>query len=257
MPSPFPGMDPYLEGSMGVHSQFIAEIARQLAPQLRPRYLALMNERFVTEVPEGITVTTGVIYPDVGLTHAGADVTGGAGTAVATGPLRLVTVIPSRIPHFTVEIRDVANHQLVTVIEVLSPTNKRGKGREEYLSKRERILLSTTHLIEIDLLRKGQRLPMREPLPHAPYFVFVSREEARPVTEVWPVNFTQPLPRVPVPLLAGDPDAWLDLQQAYATVYDLIGYDLLVDYTKAPEVALPEAARDWADKLLRAAGKRP
>src|SRR5207253_3411862 len=128
MPSPFPGMDPYLEGSlsMSVHTQLSAEIARQLAPKLRPGYLALTSERFVFETAENA-----------------AHVATSAGTGVATAPLFLTTIIPEAVPQVTVEIRDTANRQLVTAIEVLSPTNKRGDGREEYLAKRGRSLVST------------------------------------------------------------------------------------------------------------------
>jgi Protein of unknown function (DUF4058) len=149
-------MDPYLEGSLwqSVHFQLATEIARQLAPKLRPRYLALTPERFVYEVPEAV-------------------------------------------PHVSVEIRDAANRLLVTAIEVLSPTNKRGDGRAEYLAKRQRLLRSTAHLVEIDLLREGQRVPMMRPLPSAPYFILVGRADVRPDTDVWPVRLDEPLPPFP------------------------------------------------------------
>src|SRR4029453_5934831 len=101
---------------------------------------------------------------------------------------------------------ETGNRQLVTAIEILSPTNKRAEGRMEYLVKRRRILLSTAHLLEIDLLRQGQRLPMHDPLPPAEYFVLLSRAENRPITEVWPLALRDPLPTVPVPLLPGDSD---------------------------------------------------
>src|SRR5438105_2873888 len=138
MPSPFPGMDPYLEGTywMGFHTQLIAEIARQLAPRLRPRYLALTSERFVLDYPEDVAVATTSIYPDVGVAGRPSPSPSQQG-GVATAPLRLPTVIPFRVPHVTVEIRDTQNRQLVTAIEVLSPTNKHGEGMDEYLSKRE------------------------------------------------------------------------------------------------------------------------
>jgi hypothetical protein len=250
-------MDPYLEGSlwMSVHTQLSAEIARQLAPKLRPRYLALTTERFVLDVPESVAVTTASIYPDVGVTETkpGSRVPAEAG--VATAPLHLATVMPSPVPHVTVEIRDAANRQLVTAIEVLSPTNKRGEGRNEYLAKRHRLLLSTAHLVEIDLLREGQRVPMQQPLPSVPYFIFVGRAESRPFTDIWPVALDQPLPQVPIPLLPGDPDVWLDLQRALTNVYDLLGYDLAVDYGRPPEPPLPPEQATWAEERLRSLKK--
>jgi hypothetical protein len=246
-------MDPYLEGSLWttVHAQLCAEIARQLAPRLRPRYLALTNERFVLTVQDGVGVTTSV-YPDAGVTQARPQPVAGSAAAPAPAPLRLATVIPEAVPHQTVEIRDAANRQLVTAIEVLSPTNKRGEGREEYLTKRRRLLLSTAHLMEIDLLREGERVPMRQPLPPAPYFVFLSRVELRPFLDIWPVALHDRLPTVPVPLLPGDADVPLDLQLAFTTIYDLLGYDLAVDYTQPPETALPPDEAAWAADRLRA-----
>jgi hypothetical protein len=246
-------MDPYLEGSLWttVHSQLSAEIARQLAPKLRPRYLALTSERFVLDVPEGIAISAVGLIPDIGVARAVPGVSGTSESAMATAPLRLATVMPELIPHVTIEIRDTANRQLVTAIEVLSPTNKRAEGREEYLAKRRRILLSSSHLMEIDLLRQGQRVPMWEPLPAAPYFVFLSRVESRPVIEVWPVAFEDPLPVVPVPLLPGDADVSLDLQSALTTIYDLLGYDLAIDYSGPPEIPLPAEKVSWAEEWLR------
>lgn len=253
MPSPFPGMDPYLEGSlwMTFHAQLVAEIARQLAPKIRPRYLALTTERFVMEMPEGVAVATSSLYPDVGVAARQTALSAGGSVAVAEPPLRMATAIPAPVPHTSVEIRDTANRQLVTAIEVLSPTNKRGEGREEYLAKRRRILLSTAHLVEIDLLRSGQRVPMLEPLPDAPYFAFVSRTELRPLTDVYPMRLEEPLPEIPIPLLAEDRQTKLDLQLALTTIYDLLGYDLAIDYSQPPDIPLPHEQAAWATEQLR------
>jgi Protein of unknown function (DUF4058) len=226
MPSPFPGMDPYLEGSQwtSVHAELSVEIARQLAPRLPPRYVARTNERFVIIVPEpehGTGARTTAIYPDESL--------------------RLLTV----------EIRDAAEMRLVTAIEVLSPTNKRGEGRAEYLMKRQRMLLGAAHLMEIDLLRSGHRLPMRDPLPGHPYFVFLSRAEKRPQTDVWPIGLGAPLPTVPVPLLPGDADVPLNLQEALGSVYDTFRYDRTINYALPPDVPLAPQEAAWADERLR------
>jgi hypothetical protein len=172
-------------------------------------------------------------------------------------PLQIATVVPSEVPHVTIEIRDVNDRQLVTAIELLSPTNKHGKSYEKYVTKRQRILLSTVHLLEIDLLREGRRIPMQQPLPTAPYFVFLSRAEKRPVSDVWPIDLDDPLPTVPVPLLPGDEDVLLDLQQAFTITYELHGYDLLIDYSQPPEIPLAEEAVMWVDSRLRQAGLRP
>jgi hypothetical protein len=232
-------MDPYLEGVewTSVHIELSSEIARQLAPKLRPKYIVRAMRRFVTEMPEDIAITTS--ESAVGMPPA---------------PLQLATVMPVRIPHVTIEIHDVANRDLVTAIEVFSPTNKRGEGYQEYLDKRRRLLYSTSHLIEIDLLRKGRRVPMQQPLPPAPYFVFLSRVEKRPIMEVWPIQITMPLPLISVPLLVDDPDVTLDLQLALNTVYDALNYDLSVDYTRPPDVRLAGEAAAWAVAHLQAAG---
>jgi Protein of unknown function (DUF4058) len=250
MPSPFPGMDPYLEGSMNFHHQFSAEIARQLSPKILPKYLAVMAERFVLDEPNGVAIATGTLYPDVAVYKTGREAPQ-ASVAISTqAPLRLATKVPERVPHVSIEIRDAKNHRLVTAIEVLSPWNKRARGRREYLAKRRRILLSSAHLMEIDLLHEGHRVPMRQPLPDAPYFVLLSRAEDRPFMEVWPVRLDQPLPAVPIPLLSGDADVPLDLQIALATIYDLLGYGIDIDYAQPPPVRLTSEEESLSKQFL-------
>jgi hypothetical protein len=252
MPSPFPGMDPYLEGDLWttVHAQLAAEITRQLVPKLRPRYVPLTQQRFVLDVPDDVAIEETDVYPDVGVSQRKRRKVHGERAAALHAPLTLTTVMPSKVPHSWVEIRDTMKRRLVTVIEFLSPTNKRGDGRKEYLQKRLKLLKSTAHLLKIDLLRKGKRVPMHEELPRAAYFVFLSRAGKRPKTEVWPIALDEPLSTVPVPLLPPDDDAYLDLQQAFVNVYDLCGYDLSADYAKPPQVALPAEWQGWAKQLI-------
>ena len=116
MPSPFPGMDPYLEGTLWttVHFSLSAEIVRQLAPKLRPRYLVLPAERFVIETPESVAITAADMYPAAGVAKTRSTAGATQGTVVAPAPPELATIIPTPLPHVTVEIRDMANRQLVT-----------------------------------------------------------------------------------------------------------------------------------------------
>jgi hypothetical protein len=257
MPSPFPGMDPYLEESewMSVHADLCSAIVRQLAPKVRPKYMVRTIRRFVTEMEDAVSITRKDVYPDVTVAETKeAYRTAGKSLIITPAPLKLETVMPEQVPVVSVEIRDVAGRDLVTAIEVLSPVNKRGEGYKEYLAKRQRILFSMAHLLEIDLLRAGRRVPMLQPLPDAPYFVFLSRAKKRPLTEVWPIQLSERLPVVPVPLLDGDPDIPLDLQQALDTIYDETGYDLAIEYSKPLEVPLEGESAGWAAERLRAAG---
>jgi hypothetical protein len=257
MPNPFPGMDPYLEGDLWttVHTDLCAEIARQLALKLRPKYVALSTRRVVLAPPDEDEASGRQRFPDVGVLTS--HLPGGSpGAAVASAPLILPADFPEPIPHVSVEIRDVAERRLVTCIEVLSPTNKRGPGREEYAAKRLQILSGDAHLVEIDLLRIGTRFPTAQPPPVAPYFVFVSRSGRRREVEVWPIPLEGTLPAVPIPLLPEDPAVPLDLQQALGVVYDIIGYDELVDYTQPPPGPLSPGETTWVEERLRQAGRR-
>jgi hypothetical protein len=251
-------MDPYLERHiwMSFHTQMAVEIARQLTPKVRPRYVVLTVERFVTEDPDDVGVLAPRMHPDAAVVVSGGHSPTAASPASLTAPLVLETVMPERIPHVTVEIRFVDNRELVTAIEPLSPSNKTGTGRREYLAKRSQIPLSDVHLLEIDLLRHGQRAPMQQPLPDAPYFVLLSRAGRRPLTEVWPIGWDVPLPEVPVPLLPQDGEVRLDLQLAFRTVYDDFAYDVNIDYQDNPKAPLPPEQTTWIDGRLRAVGLR-
>jgi hypothetical protein len=247
-------MDPYLEGSHwgSFHVELSVEIRRQLSLTLPTGYHVLTMPRFISETSEDVILTRGDIYPDPSIFKEHTLVW----ETTPSPPVQIVTVMPAEQPHYVVEIRTVENQHLVTSLEVLSPANKRGQGYRDYLNKRDAILRSDTHLIEIDWLRNGRRPPMRQPLPEAAYFVFLSRAEKRPVLDVWPISLTDKLPIIPVPLLAEDDDVHLDLQLVFTAVYDSVGYEKLLDYVQAPEIALMQKMAVWADTLLQAAGLR-
>ncbi|HEY1378720.1 MAG TPA: DUF4058 family protein, partial [Gemmataceae bacterium] len=231
-------------------------IGRQLSPKLAPKYVARSARRIVIATPDPTELPVERL-PDVAVvqsTRGGAPA--GAGGAVAA-PLLLEALVPIPIPQTTVEVWDVQGKRLVTAIEVISPTNKRGDGRREYERKRHELLHGPAHLMEVDLIRVGRRFPVARRLPRVPYFVFLSRANRRGRVEVWPVRLDRPLPTVPVPLLPGDADVSLNLQSALSTVYDIYRYDETTDYRTPPPGRLARADRDWLDDRLREQGRRP
>ena len=259
MPSPFPGMDPYLEGSAwdSFHAQFIDEMGRRLMERLRPKYFVRVERRFVPSASEELEVTATDVRPDVAVSQRADQAGHGskaaeAGLATTEPPLLLDTIIPHDVPQRSLLIRDAAKRRLVTAIELLSPSNKRSPGRRKYLRRRNKFLVSSAHLVEIDLLRRGLHPPMRGELPpDASYFTFVSPAQTRPSTQIWPMSLRQPLKPIPIPLLAGDADVTLDLQAAFTATYDTWDYAAELDYSKPPEVPLssPQDAQ-WAVQLL-------
>lgn len=265
MPSPFPGMDPYLEGEMWqeFHQTLANAIRAQLLPRLAPRYVALLAKRYVMQGADlGIVglESPRVIYPDAHVVETREPAVlreGPPGTMVAEPAVELASPMMEEVPLSSVEIRDVAKRRLVTLIEILSPVNKRGEGACEYNQRRLEILQTQTHLLEIDLLRQGERLVLEGQLPPAAYYVFLSRTNRRPRTEVWPIGLRDALPTVPVPLLRPDPDVPLDLQAAVRACFELVGYERLLDYTKPPPPPpLSEPETSWLADCLHRAGIR-
>jgi len=223
------GVDPNLEGDLwtSFHALFVPEIIRLLNPQLLPRYIALAQKYQIMDSPDEIAIAPDTTYPDVGITPTGASAPAPSSTGSISATIELDTVVAQPYPHLSIDIRDAKNRRLVTAIEFMSPANKRGQGRRKYLRKRERLLHSSAHLMEIDLLRAGRRVPMVQALPRAAYYVFLSRADRRPKTQIWSIQAGERLPVVAVPLQQGDDDVPLDLQVAYANAYDLGGFAAL------------------------------
>lgn len=259
MPSPFPGMDPYLEGYLwpDVHNALANKIRQLLAPRLRPRY-AVRLEIYVVEdsTPE---TEIGIMYPDVEIMLSGgqralAQNTSSAATAASLAGTPAALTIPVfepvavRVP--TVEIRDVASNQLVTCIEILSPVNKRDSGLASYRQKRQRLYHAGVHMLEIDLLRRGARALAHPRVPDSAYLIALTRAHSG-ATQLWPLELHDALPAVPVPLGEPDPDSLIELGTALAAIYDEAGYDLSIDYTQPPPPpALNEPDAAWLRQLL-------
>lgn len=256
MPSPFPGMDPYLEGSLwpDVHNALASKVRQLLTPQLRPRYTARLEIYLVEDTaPEG---EIGILYPDVEVLRVQSEPAAGLpqerSRSVALTPAALsvpvVQPVEVRIP--TVEIRDTANNVLVSCIEILSPVNKRQPGLTPYQQKRQRLYGASVHLIELDLLRRGTRPVSHPRIPAVPYLITLTRAGSGRV-EVWPLRLQEQLPTIPIPLRSPDPDIPLDLAEALAAIYEEAAYDLSIDYTQPPPPpALPEADALWMKTLL-------
>lgn len=255
MASPFPGMDPYLEDHNvwpGFHHSLANEVVAQLNAQIGPRYYADVNVRTVFE--EVSIAIPRTIYPDVGVVEQPgsepAPLSSAAAVAIPAAPIQRTVLVPDQVKLRTVEVRVTETGQLVTSIELLSPYNKRpGGGLDEYLDKRSELLHSPVHLIEIDLLRGGQRpgREVNEPPVEADYVLLVNRNRgsgAGRVSEIWPVALEQPLPLLPVPLLPPDSDVPLDLNAAIRSVYARAGYDWRINYRKPvpPPELRPDAA---------------
>lgn len=252
MPSPFPGMDPYLEHPEiwpGVHLLLISALAESLTPVLRPNY-AISVEVRLYETFGDHPLLVGI--PDASVQRARGQST----VAVATQPDKPVSVtlpISETIRQGYLEVREVTTKEVVAVIEILSPVNKRpGRGRDAYLGKRDRILTTATHLVEIDLLRAWEPMPMfANGLSSHHYQVLVSRSRQRPNADLYAFNLSDPIPVVPLPLDAEQPEPAIDLKTVLHQVYDRNAYDLKLDYDAEPVPALTETEAAWADTLLK------
>jgi Protein of unknown function (DUF4058) len=256
MPSPFPGMDPYLEAALwpDVHNALASKLRAFLAPQLRPKYAARLEIYVVEDTsPES---EIGILYPDIEVlqirqpSSATEPPTGQLNIATTPVTLTLPVIQPVEIRIPTVEIRDTANNLLISCIEILSPVNKREPNISDYRRKRQRLYNANVHLMEIDFLRRGTR-PFNHPrLPDVPYLVTLTRASSG-VIDVWPVAVQDVLPTVPVPLREPDADAVLDLQAAMNAIYDEAAYDLSIDYRQAPPApAFSKVDIDWMKARL-------
>jgi len=255
-------MDPYLENAKrwrDVHQELITSIRGALAPQVAPNYYVAVEED-VYLLPADPEIP--FIRPDaiVIASPTPREPTGGGGvaTAVRTGAQMVTVPYDDSVREGFLEIRETGTNEVCTVIELLSPTNKlTGEGRRQYESKRNAIFSRWTNLIEIDLLRDGEPMPM-EPLPHSDYRILVRRSWEGSQAHLWTFGIRHSIPEVPVPLREREKEASLALGSILAEAYDRARYDLRIDYRQPPpDPPLSEEDAAWLDELLKAAGRRP
>ena len=255
MPSPFPGMDPYLEARAiwpDVHASMITYIRELLQPQLRPKYIARIGERM------RLATVSRSYVPDALLVHTMREP---APTLTMAEPLvadepQLVEPLDEAVREPYIEIIARDSGDVVTLIELLSPANKVGDGRDQYLQKQTDLLATEVNLVEIDLLGYGKptvlarNVAITDPADWR-YLADISRARPRTELEIYAIPLPKPLPKCRIPLLREDPDAVLDLQAVFNRSYDVGGYDLLIDYTQPPPVPLTDAEAAWLDALLK------
>jgi Protein of unknown function (DUF4058) len=261
MPSPFPGMDPFLELQEwdDFHSKFNTAVSDALQPQVAPRYIVRAERRVYVESPGEWDPQ--FRRPDVSVLWTGDE---GGGAAVAAGPALSAEPFECDVPmpeerrETYLLVRLLETMEVVTVLETLSPANKRpsGDGRREYLEKRREVLGSQSHLVELDLLRGGARLPMTTPLPAADYYAIISRRNRRPRATVYAWTLRDAATTIPIPLKKGDADVTLNLQAVLTSVYDRARYDLSLNYAAELQPLLSAEDAEWARELL-SAGRQP
>jgi hypothetical protein len=255
-------MDPYMEEPQiwrGFHHYLADEIVRRLSRDLGTKYYADVE---VEVAIEEVTVSQATaVYADAAVLDRSkgtgmGEPAGRAAIAIPEAPVHRAVRLSDEIKLRSVRVVQSASGDLVTTIEILSPFNKRGGGpTEAYRKKRNRILLSSVHLVEIDLLRGGERPgpEVREPPLDAEYVVLVNRANGPDfrTSEIWPLALSDPLPVIPIPLLPPDPDVALDLSGTVLSIYESYGYERRIDYSR--EVPLPRIRpemRRWLDEHL-------
>jgi hypothetical protein len=262
MPSPFPGIDPYIEGQHrwpDFRSRLTNSFCETISESLPEFYVASIDERVeIREIDSSDEPST--FKPDVAVLRDDASrrnkkpitqSSAGASTAVT---LNLPAIEEEHARH--IEIRHRPDNKLVAIVELLSPTNKQQPGRAQYLAKRADLLLQDIHLIELDLLVGGRPLPMERSLPTGHFYAIVARSDFRPAADVYAWTLRDRFPIVAVPLAKPDNDVLVDLHKAYNAAYSRGRYERMLDYRKPLSLALRSDDAEWAANLAQESVKQ-
>jgi len=251
-------MDPYLENPAlwpDVHNSLIAAIRERLSSVLAPRYYVGLECRVYRLEADALRL---VGVPDISVTPLTE-----TRPRRPTLPLADIDVVEVEVPvgeevrEWFLEAREVGTGEVVTTIELLSPANKYpGTGRREYETKRQKVFDSLTNLVEIDLLRGGEPMPVIGKLPPSDYRILISREARRPHAQVYPFNLHQPIPVFSLPLLPGDDEPPLEVNTILHDLYARAHYEMVVNYTRPPVPPLVEEDAAWAAELIKNAHSR-
>lgn len=260
MNTPFPGMDPWLEHPVlwpDVHHGLIASLRDVIAPLIAPRYIVRL-ERRVYLVQSGDAELAGI--PDLTILRERL-----AAYEPVTSPklgvyaVDLPSVEEVEIGYLAIYALDepTKERSLVTVLEVLSPVNKLSSdGRRKYFEKRAELLGSRTSLVEIDLLRAGEPMPMTGNAPRGDYRIVVARGWQRPRAAVYPFRLRAAAPDFPLPLQRREAEPLIPFNATLHALYARARYDLEIDYAVAPSPRMSPEDEQWAQGLVRAAKAR-
>jgi Protein of unknown function (DUF4058) len=254
MPSPFPGMNPYLERAASwpdFHHAYLTYLREVLAELVGPKYFVAIQERVYLHELEDRTL---IGAPDVEVMSIKPTKKVPATRATATLLAPATVTIPKLRKRKVgyLEVVDSDNEKVVTVLELLSPSTKyAGEDRESYLTKRRELFATQVNLVELDFLRGGPRLPLKD-LESCDYYAMVSRPAARPNADIWPIQLRDPLPTIPFPLRAGETEPLVNLQAILNRTYDGAKYGRRI-YAHDPEPQLSATDAEWAKELLAAA----
>jgi len=254
MPSPFPGMDPYIEvsGLWGdFHGSMVVAIRDELNLRLPPGYVATLEVYVWTSKPK-TTKRSRQVDPDVHVWEHSSAEPSHSGVAAIAPPA--ISVLPSLIRHKrkAVSIREVRSHTMLSAVEILSPSNKAaGEDRDMYLAKRADYLANQINLVEIDFLRNGKRPPLGRPaIEIKDYCVMVSKNWEYPRIGIWTFSMREPIPGIPVPVTAEMPEIVLPLQTCFERSYSGARYEFTLPYGKplVPRPRKEDAA--WIQEIL-------
>ena len=256
-------MDPWLEHpdlSPGVHNRLITAIADEIVPKVAPKYFVTVEQNaYLVSFDKEIVIGRPDLLVSRTKSRKPAPRLVGQKTSGGVDVVELDVQVPvrDRVEEWYLDVRQVGTRKLVTVIEILSPTNKSNKeGRKQYCRKRNRILESSTSLVEIDLLRGGRPMPIAVAQPvESDYRILISRGEARPKAKLSAFGMRQPIPVIPIPLLPKDPEPAIDLNAVLHALYDRARFDLSLDYTKPTVPPLFDDDAAWSRAIVAASSR--
>ena len=234
--NPFPGMNPYLENPAiwpDFHFSLVAGLANALGSRLPHNYRIDLQQRVEVEAPPGNSFSMAA--------------------SVVDAPSDESAVVRVRIPRevkvISLRVETVPEREVVTVVEALSLTNKRpGEGRRQYIRKREAIVGGLVNLVEIDLLRRWEPMPLETPPPVSDYRILVCWGVESPGALLYPFMVRQRIPKFTLPLLSDDEESApeVDLGPIVDTMHQTARYGLIARYHQPPpEPAFEPEVQEW------------